>query len=54
LAGWPSFKHELIRARTGEGRDRALANNVTLGRKQTFTHQQKQEAIKCVKAGKET
>jgi hypothetical protein len=31
-----------------------VANNVTLGRKQTFTHQQKQEAIKCVKAGKGT
>ena len=54
LGGLAEFKHELIRARTGEGRDRALANNVTLGRKQTFTHQQKQEAIKCVKAGKET
>jgi DNA invertase Pin-like site-specific DNA recombinase len=54
LGGLAEFKHELIRARTGEGRDRAVANNVTLGRKQTFTHQQKQEAIKCVKAGKET
>jgi DNA invertase Pin-like site-specific DNA recombinase len=48
------FEHELIRARTGEGRARAVANGVRLGRKPTLNHHQQQEAIKRLKAGKET
>jgi DNA invertase Pin-like site-specific DNA recombinase len=48
------FEWELIRIRTGEGRARAVANGVRLGRKPTLTHHQQHEAIKRVKAGKET
>jgi len=44
----------LIRARTGEGRARAMANGVQLGRKPKLTHHQKLEAIKRLKAGKES
>jgi Resolvase, N terminal domain len=40
LGGLAEFEHELIRARTGEGRDRAKANGVRLGRKPTLTHHQ--------------
>jgi DNA invertase Pin-like site-specific DNA recombinase len=47
-------ERELIRARTGEGRARAKANGVRLGRKPTLTHHQQQEAIKRCKAGEET
>jgi DNA invertase Pin-like site-specific DNA recombinase len=54
LGGLAEFERELIRARTGEGRARAVANGVKLGRKRTLTHHQQQEAIKRVKAGKET
>jgi DNA invertase Pin-like site-specific DNA recombinase len=54
LGGLAEFERELIRARTGEGRARAVANGVTLGRKRTLTHHQQLEAIKRVKAGKET
>jgi DNA invertase Pin-like site-specific DNA recombinase len=54
LGGLAEFERELIRARTGEGRARAVANGVRLGRKPTLTHHQQQEAIKRVKAGKET
>jgi len=54
LGGLAEFERELIRARTGEGRARAVANGVRLGRKPTLTHHQQQEAIKRLKAGKET
>jgi DNA invertase Pin-like site-specific DNA recombinase len=54
LGGLAEFERELIRARTGEGRERAVANGVRLGRKRTRTHHQPQEAIKRRNAGKET
>ncbi len=54
LGGLAEFERELIRARTGEGRARAKANGVRLGRKPTLTHHQQLEAIKRLKAGKET
>ena len=54
LRGAAEFDRELIRARTGKGRARAKANGVRLGRKRTLTHHQQQEAIKRLKAGKET
>jgi DNA invertase Pin-like site-specific DNA recombinase len=42
VLGWlAEFKRELIRARTGEGRARAMANGVQLGRKPKLTHHQK-------------
>ena len=40
------FEWELIRTRTGEGRARAVANGVRLGRKPTLTYHQQREAIK--------
>jgi DNA invertase Pin-like site-specific DNA recombinase len=54
LGGLAEFERELIRARTGEGRARAVANGVRLGRKRVLTHHQQQEALKRIKAGKET
>ena len=54
LGGLAEFERELIRARSGEGRARAVAYGVRLGRKPTLTHHQKQEAIKRLNAGKET
>jgi DNA invertase Pin-like site-specific DNA recombinase len=54
LGGLAEFERELIRARTGEGRARAVANGVRLGRKPTLTHHQQLEAIKRLKADKET
>ena len=46
LGGLAEFERELIRARTGEGRARAVANGVKLGRKPTLTPHQRREAIK--------
>ena len=37
LGGLAEFERELIRARTGEGRARAVANGVKLGRKHAMT-----------------
>jgi DNA invertase Pin-like site-specific DNA recombinase len=54
LGGLAEFERELIRARTSEGRARALANGVKLGRKRTLTLHQRREAIKRVNAEKET
>jgi DNA invertase Pin-like site-specific DNA recombinase len=54
LGGLAEFERELIRARTGEGRARAKANGVRLGRKPALTHHQQLEAIKRLKAAKET
>jgi DNA invertase Pin-like site-specific DNA recombinase len=44
----------LIRARTGEGRERAKANGVKMGRKPKMTGHQKREAIKRRDHGEET
>jgi DNA invertase Pin-like site-specific DNA recombinase len=46
LGGLAEFEHELIRARTGEGRERAVARGVKLGRKPKLTAHQRKEAIK--------
>jgi DNA invertase Pin-like site-specific DNA recombinase len=46
LGGLAEFERELIRARTGEGRARAVARGVKLGRKPKLTDHQKREAIK--------
>jgi DNA invertase Pin-like site-specific DNA recombinase len=46
LGGLAEFERELIRARTGEGRARAVANGVHMGRKPKLTPHQKREAIK--------
>jgi DNA invertase Pin-like site-specific DNA recombinase len=45
LAGLAEFERELIRARTGEGRERAKARGVKLGRKFKLTPHQQREAL---------
>jgi hypothetical protein len=51
LGGLAEFERELIRARPGEGRDRAKARGVILGRKPKLTSHQKKEAIARREAG---
>ncbi|MFI5023616.1 MAG: recombinase family protein [Alphaproteobacteria bacterium] len=46
LGGLAEFERELIRARTGEGRARAVARGVKMGRKPKLTLHQQREAIK--------
>ena len=54
LGGLAEFERDLICARTSEGRARAVANGVKLGRTPTLTPHQRREAIKRVNAEKET
>jgi DNA invertase Pin-like site-specific DNA recombinase len=51
LGGLAEFERELIRARTGEGRARAMARGVKLGRKPKLTQHQRKEAIARREAG---
>jgi DNA invertase Pin-like site-specific DNA recombinase len=51
LGGLAEFERELIRARTGEGRQRARARGVPLGRKPKLTPHQKREALARRDAG---
>jgi DNA invertase Pin-like site-specific DNA recombinase len=51
LGGLAEFERELIRSRTGEGRERAKARGVVMGRKPKLTHHQRQEAIARREAG---
>jgi DNA invertase Pin-like site-specific DNA recombinase len=51
LGGLAEFESDLIRARTGEGRERAKARGVKMGRKPKLTPHQKAEAIKRRNAG---
>jgi DNA invertase Pin-like site-specific DNA recombinase len=46
LGGVAKFEKELIRARTGKGRERAKARGVKMGRKPKLTDHQKREAIR--------
>jgi DNA invertase Pin-like site-specific DNA recombinase len=46
LGGLAEFERELIRARSGEGRERAKARGVKMGRRPKLTDHQKREAIK--------
>ena len=54
LGGLAEFERELIRARTGEGRVRAKAKGVKMGRKPKLTEHQRKEAIKRRDHGKES
>ena len=45
LGGLAEFERELIRARTGEGRSRARARGVRLGRRPKLTPHQQREAL---------
>jgi DNA invertase Pin-like site-specific DNA recombinase len=54
LAGLAEFERELIRARTSEGRERAKARGVKLGRKFKLTPHQRREALARRERGKES
>jgi DNA invertase Pin-like site-specific DNA recombinase len=51
LGGLAEFERELIRSRTGEGRQRAMANGVIMGRRPKLTVHQRREAIARREAG---
>jgi DNA invertase Pin-like site-specific DNA recombinase len=51
LAGIAEFERELIRERTGAGRERAMAEGVKFGRKRKLSDYQRAEAIKRRDAG---
>ena len=46
LGGLAEFERDLIRVRTGEGRERAKARGVRMGRKPKLTPHQQREAMK--------
>src|ERR1700689_3376469 len=54
LGGLAEFERDLIRTRTGEGRARAGANGVKMGRKPKLTDHQKRKAIKRRDRGDES
>jgi DNA invertase Pin-like site-specific DNA recombinase len=51
LGGLAEFERELIRARTGEGRNRAKERGVKFGRPRKMTLHQRQEALQRLVAG---
>jgi DNA invertase Pin-like site-specific DNA recombinase len=51
LGGLAEFERELIRARTGEGRTRAMAKGVRFGRPRKLDAHQRQEALARLAAG---
>src|SRR3954454_4453153 len=51
LGGLAEFERDLIRVRTGEGRERAKARGVKMGRKSKLTPHQQQEARRRVASG---
>ena len=51
LGGLAEFERELIRARTGEGRSRAKARGVRLGRRPKLTAHQRREALERREGG---
>ena len=54
LGGLAEFERELIRARTSEGRERAKARGVKMGRPRKLTSHQQREAIRRRDRGDET
>lgn len=51
LGGLAEFERELIQSRTGEGRARAKARGVRLGRPPALDHHQRREALERLAAG---
>src|SRR3954447_18500509 len=51
LGGLAEFERELIRARTGEGRNRGRNRGVRFGRPRKLTLRQRQEAIARLESG---
>ena len=54
LGGLAEFERDLIRARTGEGRERAKARGVKMGRPPKLTPHQQREAIRRRDQGEES
>src|ERR1700733_2192358 len=54
LGGLAEFERDLIRARTSEGRERAKARGVKMGRKPKLTPHQQREAIRRRDSGDES
>ncbi len=54
LGGLAEFERDLIRARTGEGRERAKARGVKMGRRPKLTPHQRREAIRRRESGTES
>ncbi|MGD9657692.1 MAG: recombinase family protein [Methylocystis sp.] len=54
LDGLAEFERELIRARTSEGRSRAKARGIHMGRPPAFTRRQREEALHDLATGKAT
>jgi DNA invertase Pin-like site-specific DNA recombinase len=54
LGGLAEFERDLIRTRTGEGRERAKARGVKMGRPPKLTQHQRREAIKRRDDGEES
>ena len=54
LGGLAQFERDLIRTRTGEGRERAKARGVKMGRPTKLTPHQQKEAIKRRDRGDES
>ena len=54
LGGLAEFERELIRARTGEGRKRARARGVHIGRPPKLTKHQRREALTALSDGSAT
>ena len=51
LGGLAEFERELIRARTSEGRARAVARGVKMGRKPKLTPHQRKEGLFAARSG---
>ncbi len=54
LGGLAEFERELIRARTSDGRSRAKARGVHMGRPPALTRHQREEALRDLAEGKAT
>ena len=54
LGGLAEFERDLIRARTGEGRKRAIERGVKMGRPFKLTPHQKRETLRRLRAGETT
>ncbi len=54
LGGIAEFERDLIRARTGEGRERAKARGVHMGRPSALTRHQREEALAALADGTAT
>ena len=54
LGGLAEFERDLIRARTGEGRERAKARGVHMGRPPALTRHQREEALRELAKGEAT